>query len=114
MKRHAARTAAFVVACATTLGVMLRPALGDEPKLNALAAKGKVLFEETAGDLGCAACHGADARGDGTAPDIRKAGEAKIKESLQDTADMRNFGLTPVDVRAIAAYLAYVRKKAGI
>ena len=74
MKRHAARTRTFVAACAATLGLALRPAFGDEPKLYPLAAKGKVIFDETAGDIGCAACHGEDARGDGAAPDICKAG----------------------------------------
>jgi mono/diheme cytochrome c family protein len=75
------------------------------------AAKGNVIFDETAGDIGCAACHGTDARGDGAAPDIRKAGEAQIKDGPEHTGDMRGFGLTPVDVRAVAAYLTYLRKK---
>ena len=114
MKRHAARTAAFVAACAATLGLALQAAVGDEPKLYPLAAKGKLIFDETAGDIGCAACHGMDARGDGGAPDIRKAGEAQIKAGLEHTGDMRGFGLTPVDVRAVAAYLIYLRKKQGI
>ena len=82
--------------------------------LNGLATAGKVLFEETAGELGCASCHGMDARGEGTAPDIRRADAALIVESLRDTADMRNMGLTERNVREIAAYLAYVRKKQGI
>lgn len=114
MKPHAARTAAFVAACAAMLGLALQPASGDAPKLFPLAARGKAIFDETAGDIGCAACHGTDARGDGAAPDIRKAGEAQIKDGLEHTGDMRGFGLTPVDIRAVAVYLMYLRKKAGI
>jgi mono/diheme cytochrome c family protein len=114
MKRHTARIAAFVAASAAMLGLALQPASGDEPKLYPLAAKGKVIFDETAGDVGCAACHGEDARGDGAAPDIRKAGEAQIRDGLEHTGDMRGFGLTPVDIRAVAAYLTYLRKKQGI
>jgi mono/diheme cytochrome c family protein len=114
MKRHTVRIAAFVAACAATLGLALQPAAGGEPKLYPLAAKGKLIFDETAGDIGCAACHGMDAQGDGAAPDIRKADEAQIKDGLEHTGDMRGFGLTPVDIRAVAAYLAYLRKKPGI
>jgi mono/diheme cytochrome c family protein len=112
MKRRAWPLFLINVALAATLvGLFL---LTRPPTISAQATAGKVLFEETAGNIGCAACHGMDARGDGTAPDIRKADEAQIMDGLEHTGDMRNMGLSNGDVEAVAAYLAFVRKKAGI
>ena len=116
MQPHVLIIPAAAMVFAATLNFSLRFG-GDGfsgPTLNAPATAGKVLFEETAGDLGCAACHGMDARGDGTAPDIRKADVVQIVEALRHTGDMRDMGLSDRDIAAVADYLAYVRKKAGI
>ncbi len=116
MQPHALIVPAALAIFAATLFISLQftgESVGG-PTLNARATAGKYLFDELAGDLGCAACHGMDARGDGTAPDIRKADEAQIIDALHHTGDMRNMGLTDRDIRNVAAYLAYVRRKAGI
>lgn len=51
-------------------------------------AAGKVIFEETAGGVGCQSCHGIDAKG-GFGPDIRGANAGSIREQLMGNEDMQ-------------------------
>ncbi len=71
-------------------------------------AAGKLLFEETAGHVGCASCHGMDGSGD-IGPDIRGKDDLDITGALQAVTEM-NFLLatihhTSAEVKAIGAYL---------
>ena len=73
-----------------------------------LIEQGRVIFEETAGGIGCAACHGMDAKGDpniGSA-DIRGAGADRIRGALASVEMMAIVELTDEEIEAVAAYLA--------
>jgi len=77
-----------------------------------LVAAGKVAFLTINGD-GCAACHGADAKGmskDGnTAPNIRGATEQKFRDALRGGVPlMSNIKITDDQIAAVLAYLAYL------
>jgi len=77
---------------------------------DALIAQGKILFDETAGDVGCAFCHGLDGKGDGpaqvNAANIRAARETTIRAALGGTVAMMEFiTLSEAEIAAIAAYL---------
>ena len=73
---------------------------------------GKVVFL-TAGGVGCASCHGANAEGkSGLGPNIRGKSEAQIVNALT-TVKLMAFlqypdKLTPADVHAVAAYLGWL------
>jgi len=89
-------------ACAATfLGAFADglPAQDDQ------VAAGKLLFEETAGDVGCASCHGMDAKGD-AGPDIRGRTADDIHYAKENVEDMNFLELTDQDIEAVAAYLA--------
>ncbi len=76
-------------------------------------ALGKKLFEETAGEMGCAACHGADGSGD-VGPDIRGFNEMDLKAALQAVTEMQFVRATvPIDgpeMFAVGAYLETLKK----
>lgn len=78
-----------------------------------LIAKGKLIFEKTAGGVGCAYCHGLDGKGNGTsgagAPDIRGASEAKARAALAGGAPLMSFiDLSEDELAAVLAYLQYL------
>ena len=75
-----------------------------------LLALGKEVFDTTAGGLGCAYCHKADATGDALlgSPDIRDVTEGQIWDALDTRAQMTFITLTDEEVRAVAAYLATI------
>lgn len=80
-----------------------------EPEPNELAAAGRVVFEKTAGGIGCAACHGRFGMGDlTTAPNIRGANETRLRNALGGVGAMRFLALTPEQVKAVQAFLAYL------
>lgn len=68
---------------------------------------GELVFMETAGGVGCAACHGTDARGDPemAAPDIRGRTATDIYNALDTRVQMAFITLTSEEVTAVAAYL---------
>lgn len=68
---------------------------------------GKQVFEQTAGGVGCAYCHGLDARGKAelASPDIRGAGEDMIWNALETRVQMSFITLKADEVSAVAAYL---------
>ncbi len=92
------------------------PALTPSPTASsnsALLAQGKLIFEKTAGGLGCAFCHGLDGRGVGpaqiTAPNIRSKSEGDVRAAIQGGVAMMGFiKLTDEDITAVAAYLQYL------
>ncbi len=78
------------------------------PEDDALIAAGKVVYEETAGDVGCAMCHGMNAAGDPElgAPYIRGASAAQVDSALHGAVPMMDFlELSPADQVAVLAYL---------
>jgi mono/diheme cytochrome c family protein len=83
---------------------------GDGPTSTDIAA-GKLLHEETAGDVGCASCHGMNAKGEGLAPDIRGADVERITDSLMNTGDMADIKLTPAQIKQLAAFLHTIAPK---
>lgn len=75
-------------------------------------ARGKLLFEETAGDVGCAACHGPTGQGDPDtmAPNIRGASKAMLDSALGGGVPLMEFmTLTPQEKTDVISYLAYLR-----
>tara|TARA_R110002051_G_scaffold281373_1_gene342986 strand:+ start:5397 stop:5954 length:558 start_codon:yes stop_codon:yes gene_type:complete len=80
----------------------------DEP-LDEDTAAGKVIFEETAGGVGCQSCHGADGSGD-SAPDIRGQDARAILEQLRRNENMSFITLSSGEVDQVAAYLDYLHK----
>ena len=72
-----------------------------------LQARGRIVFEQTAGGVGCAACHGMDGKGSATlkTPDIRGVGEDRIRGALAAVALMKNIMLTDDEIAAVVEHL---------
>lgn len=97
---------------AITAGAVIAgtPGWADE-NADQLVARGRAVFEKTAGGIGCAACHGHFAMGDiATAPNIRAADETRVKNALGGVGAMRFLAptLSPEDVRAVQVFLRYL------
>ncbi len=76
-----------------------------------LAAKGRELFEVSAGGVGCASCHGSFALGDiEVGPNIRGVSADTIKNALENVEVMEFLAsqLKDEDITAIAEYLKYL------
>lgn len=71
-------------------------------------ARGELIYQKTAGGVGCQLCHGVDGRGS-TGPDVRAAPADRIANALASVEPMRFITTTtPLgreDVEALAAYL---------
>ncbi len=94
------------IAILAGLGIMaLVTALPSDSPSPADIAAGKRLHEETAGGVGCASCHGMNAKGEGLAPDIRGADVVRITDSLKNTGDMADLALSPAQIKQLAVYL---------
>jgi mono/diheme cytochrome c family protein len=75
---------------------------------------GKLLYEETAGGVGCAYCHGLDGRGEGTAgveaPGVVGAQEAALRSSLAGAVPLMGFiKLTETEFAAVLLYLQFLK-----
>ena len=83
-----------------------RGAAAAAPALT-LEAQGALIFEETAGGVGCASCHGTDGAGDASlsTPDIRGADEARVRSALDGVALMGGIDLTETELEAVLAHL---------
>jgi mono/diheme cytochrome c family protein len=71
-----------------------------------LLARGKLIFEKTAGGVGCAACHGLDGKG-GSAPYNRGVSESRFREVLAGSA-MNFIKLSDEEIKAVLAYLQWL------
>lgn len=73
-----------------------------------LVATGKVVFDQTAGGVGCAFCHGMDGRGkrEFAAPDIRGKTASDVLNAMQTRAQMSTVKLSDDEVKAVVAYLS--------
>jgi DNA-binding beta-propeller fold protein YncE/mono/diheme cytochrome c family protein len=72
-----------------------------------LAERGKVIFEQTAGGVGCASCHGMNGAGDANlgTPDIRGADEARVRTALAGVSFMSGIRLTDAELAAVLVHL---------
>jgi mono/diheme cytochrome c family protein len=72
-----------------------------------LAERGRIVFEQTAGGVGCASCHGMDGAGDAglSTPDIRGADEARVRSALTGVTLMSGIRLTEAELEAVLAHL---------
>ncbi|MBI4301352.1 MAG: cytochrome c, partial [Chloroflexi bacterium] len=78
-----------------------------------LLTKGKLIFEKTAGGVGCAHCHGLDGKGRGPAgiqaANIRSKNEGDIRAAIQGGVPMMSFiKLSDDEITAVAAYLQHL------
>ncbi len=91
------------LASALLLG-MATTVSADEDQL----AMGKLLFEETAGEMGCAACHSIDGSGD-VGPDIRGLDDLDITAAFQSVMEMQflrsYMAMNGPEVKAIGAWI---------
>lgn len=73
-------------------------------------AIGKDVYDKTAGGIGCAYCHKADATGDPVlgSPDIQNVTADQIWDALETRALMTFITLTEEEVQAVAAYLGTI------
>lgn len=87
-----------------------QPAAGLASLDDALLAQGRILFEKDAGGVGCASCHGMDARGNETigAPNIQGKTDAQIRSALTGVDMMTPLKVKPDEIKAISAYLNYL------
>ena len=71
-----------------------------------------MLYEKTAGGVGCAACHGIDGRGSTqvSAPDIRGASDARVRAALAGVAVMSRITLTDAEIAAVVEHLQELNK----
>ena len=76
-------------------------------------AAGRLLHEETAGDVGCASCHAMNAKGEGLAPDIRGVEYDAIVDALTNTEDMREIVLTVNQINQLVAFYDSIKPKAA-
>ncbi len=81
-----------------------------------LLAQGKVIFEKTAGGVGCATCHGLDGRGNGpakvNAPNIRGKNEGDVRIAIQGGVPIMTFiKLSDEEITAVVAYLKYLNEQ---
>ena len=83
------------------------PIIGEPgPDPTEFVDQGKLIFQETAGGVGCQYCHGQDASGL-SGPDIRAKTADDIRNALAGgVPDMGFFTLTDQEIEAVAAYLA--------
>jgi mono/diheme cytochrome c family protein len=72
-----------------------------------LVAKGKVIFEQTAGGVGCQYCHGLDGKGKSefASPDIRGKQAEDVVQAMATRTLMAGVKLSDPEVRAVVAYL---------
>ena len=74
--------------------------------------RGEEIFQRSAGGVGCASCHGIDARGvDASAPEILGRPPKAIKRALATVSRMDFISLSDDDVEAVAAYLQFLKSQ---
>lgn len=96
---------------ATLVGTLAlaMPALAQAPELTEAELAGKKIFEETAGDVGCASCHGMKAQGD-IGPAIAGQTAENIKSQFEVNESMGFIELTDEEVDQVVAYLAFLAR----
>lgn len=100
-------TLATAVAAIPTQPAPIPTPAGSTGSLDEQIAAGKLLFERTAGGVGCALCHGLDGKGDPAyaAPSNRGATADQILDAIDTRPQMAFLKLSNDEVQAVAAYL---------
>jgi len=75
-----------------------------------LVGQGEILYKRTAGGMGCAACHGADASGS-VGPNVRGKSAHEIDDAIKRVSAMSFIRMSDDDIQAVAAYLKYLQSK---
>jgi mono/diheme cytochrome c family protein len=92
-----------------TVVAVATPAPGATAPDSDVLAIGKKIYDETAGDVGCAHCHGLDGAGQGTGgdntPDIRGMGRSQVRGAIRDVLDMNDIDLTSDELLAVVEYM---------
>jgi mono/diheme cytochrome c family protein len=76
-----------------------------------------LIFEKTAGGVGCAACHGLDGKGNGpagvNAPNIRGKNEGDLRAAISGGVPMMTsvIKLNDDEIAAVVAYLQYLSEQ---
>jgi len=102
MKSNAKLAAALLGMVALAVPAFAQDLTADE-------AAGKVIFEVTAGDVGCAMCHAMDGTGD-VGPGIQGASADVIKIQFEVNEDMGFIELTDEELAQVVAYLAVLAR----
>ena len=96
------------VAAATPAPAPTKPAA---PAIDpALIAKGKKLYADGAADMGCAMCHGDNAKGGDGGPSVVGASVATMKKAFKGDAMEPFRTLKDADLKALEAYLKSLKK----
>ena len=67
---------------------------------------GKLIYDKTAGTVGCASCHGLDGKGGGAGPDIRGVAETVIRDAVKGGVPAMSFiKLDESEIQAVSAYV---------
>ncbi len=116
-------SAPSATAAPTAPATNVAPAANAQPAVqpanqaaNDLLAKGKLVFDKTAGGTGCAYCHGLDGKGAGTAgvgaPPNRGASEEKLRNALAGGVPLMTYiKLTEDEITAVVTYLKYLNEQ---
>lgn len=89
--------------------------VSDNKEPRDLLAEGKLIYEYTAGGVGCAYCHGLDGRGEGEsgehAPDIRGMTRTDVRQAIGSIDSMEIIELSDEELTAVGAYLQYLAEQ---
>lgn len=85
------------------------PVLAQDATLSPEAEAGRVIYEETAGGVGCQLCHGMDGTGD-IGPDIRGVDPTLILDQLRSNSQMEFITLSEQEVEQVALYLRHLHE----
>jgi mono/diheme cytochrome c family protein len=99
----------ILVGSAVAVALSAAPAIAQEAPLDADIAAGKLIFEETAGGVGCASCHGIDGYSGDVGIDLRGKSAGIIINKLRVVSEMREIELTRSEIDQVAAYLRHLR-----
>jgi mono/diheme cytochrome c family protein len=81
----------------------------DSETSQEMIAAGRLLYEQTAGGMGCAACHGNFGLGDlGMGSYVRGIGEQTVRDSLESVEAMASLSLSDEEIGAVTAYLQWL------
>ena len=72
--------------------------------------RGKVIYQQTAGGIGCAACHANDAMGD-IGPEIIGNTAEEISYALRTAEEMEFIKLTEQEIADVATHLQYLKSQ---
>jgi mono/diheme cytochrome c family protein len=96
---------------ATACGSGSPPGPTPTPAPPEVIARGEEIFQRTAGGVGCASCHGREARGGAGVPNIVGRPASDIQRALRTVGQMSFIKLSDEEIEAVAAYLQTLRTR---